>query len=82
MIHEQFYDEPTNRPLKVYAFDPSRGKTLGNYMTVNVPYEKLKNGLAGKYLEGIGYDASNKCYYQPVDLNNHSVLIQDGSKLC
>ncbi len=51
-------------------------------MTVNVPYEKLENGLAGKYLEGLGYDASNKCYYQPVDLNNYSVLIQDGSKLC
>ncbi len=75
MTDQQFYDEPTSRPLKVYAFDPSRGKTLGNYMTINVPYEKLENGLAGKYLEVIDYDASNKCYYQPVDLNNFSVLI-------
>ncbi len=39
MIHEQFYDEPTNRPLKVYAFDPSLEKAPGNYMTVKVGYE-------------------------------------------
>jgi hypothetical protein len=78
MSNGQFYDEPSSRPLKVYAFDPSRGRTLGNYMTVNVPYEKLENGLSGEYLQVIDYDASNKCYYQPVDLNNPSVLMQGG----
>jgi hypothetical protein len=78
MSRGQIYDDPPSRPLKVYAFDPSRGRTLGNYMTVDVPYEKLENGLRGKYLEVIDYDASNKCYYQPVDLNHHSVLIQGG----
>ncbi|HEX8733930.1 MAG TPA: hypothetical protein VF721_01315 [Pyrinomonadaceae bacterium] len=78
MSNGQFYDEPTSRPLKVYAFDPSRGRTLGNYMTVNVPYEKLENGLSGKYLEVIDYDAGNQCYYQPVDLNHPSVLLQGG----
>ncbi len=78
MTQMNFYDEPSSRPLKVYAFDPSRGRTLGNYMTVNVPYEKLENGLVGKYVAVIDYDASNNCYYNPVDLNNHSVLIQGG----
>lgn len=76
--HQMSYDEPTSRPLKVYAFDPSRGRTLGNYMTVTVPYEKLEHGLRGKYLEVIDYDSSNDCYYQPADLNHPSVLIQGG----
>lgn len=78
MARENSYDEPANRPLKVYAFDPSRGKTLGNYMTVKIPYETLEGGLKGKYLEVIDYDASNKCYYQPVDLNHPSILMQNG----
>src|SRR5260370_16689628 len=32
---------PDVRPLKVYAFDPSRGKFVGNYMTASVRYAKL-----------------------------------------
>lgn len=78
MQTQDFYENPSYRPLKVYAFDPSRGKTLGNYMTVIVPYERLEDGLAGEYLKVIDYDASNKCYYQPVDLNHHSVLMRGG----
>ena len=70
MTQSNFYDDPTSRPLKVYAFDPSRGKTLGNHMTINVPFEKLEMGFPGKYLEVIDYDATNNCYYQPVDLNH------------
>ncbi|HLL99512.1 MAG TPA: hypothetical protein VK400_00520, partial [Pyrinomonadaceae bacterium] len=78
MSNGQFYDEPATRPLKVYAFDPSRRRTLGNYMTVSVPYEKLEGGLRGEYLEVIDYDVSNRCYYQPVDLNHPSILMQGG----
>ncbi len=78
MINQQPYDEPSNRPLKVYAFDPSRGRTLGNFMTVDIPFEELSNGLTGDYLEVIDYDASNDCYYQSIDLNHPSVLMQGG----
>ncbi len=78
MVLQNLYDEPNSRPLKVYAFDPSRGRTLGNYMTVSVPFEKLEKGLSGKYLEVIDYDSSNQCYYQPVDLNHPSILMQNG----
>ncbi len=78
MNQPNFYNDPTSRPLKVYAFDPSRGKTLGNHMTVNVPFEKLENGLSGKYIEVIDYDAANDCYYQIVELNHPSVLMQGG----
>ncbi len=70
--------EPVSRPLKVYAFDPTQGRALGNYMTVNVSYERLKPGPMGKYLEVHDYDASNKCYYRPVDLDDPAVLIRGG----
>jgi len=70
--------DPVSRPLKVYAFDPTRGRALGNYMTVNVRYEPLKPGPVGKYLAIVDYDASNKCYYRPVDLDDPAVLIRNG----
>jgi len=69
---------PVIRPLKAYAFDPTQGRALGNYMTVNVRYEPLKPGPAGKYVAVIDYDATNQCYYRPVDLDDPAVLIRSG----
>lgn len=69
---------PPFRPLRVYAFDPAVGRTLGNYMTINVPYERLKPGPIGDQLAVIDYDATNKCYYDPVDLDAEKVLLQNG----
>jgi hypothetical protein len=80
-------DLPASRPLKVYAFDPTTGHKLGNYMTVNVDYEEpLKPGPIGKYLAVIDYDASSslkakperECYYRPVDLNDPLILVRGG----
>lgn len=72
------YEQPLVRPLKVYAFDPSQGRTLGNHMTIDVGYENLKPGPVGKYLEVIDYDAGNGCYYEAVDLDQPFVLIRGG----
>jgi hypothetical protein len=70
---------PVARPLRVYAFDPSKGRNLNNYMTLQVPYEdKLKPGPVGKYIAVIDYDASNDAYYQAVDLDSREVLIRGG----
>lgn len=41
---------PDYRNLKVYAFDPTRGRTLGNYMTIKVRNEPLHPGPIGNYL--------------------------------
>ncbi len=72
-------DYPTNRSLKVYAFDPTKGRYLGNFMTIGVPYEKnLEAGPIGKYLAVIDYDGSNSLYYPPVDLNHPAILAQGG----
>ena len=66
------------RPLKAYAFDPSQGKYFGNYMTLNVKYEPLQPGPIGSQIAVIDYDASNDCYYEPVNLDDDSILIRNG----
>lgn len=78
-------EAPAERPLKAYAFDPSQGRNLGNYMTVNVrneaaddPPTVLMTGPVGKYLAVVDYDASNNVYYEPVDLDDPSVLLRGG----
>ncbi len=69
---------PSHRPLMVYALDPMRGTKLGNHMTVRVPYEELKPGPQGPMLEVMDYDATNKRYYEPVDLNAPELLLRNG----
>lgn len=69
---------PNYRPLKAYAFDPSQGRYFGNYMTLNVKYERLQPGPIGAQIAVIDYDASNQCYYEPVNLDDDSILIRNG----
>ncbi|HKO36722.1 MAG TPA: hypothetical protein VJV21_09600 [Pyrinomonadaceae bacterium] len=78
-------EAPAERPLKAYAFDPSQGRNLGNYMTVNVrneasadPPTVLLPGPIGRYLAVIDYDASNNVYYEPVDLDDPALLLRGG----
>ena len=71
-------EDPATRPLKVFAFDPSRGRDLDNYMSFAVPYERLRAGPVGEYVAVIDYDASNDTYYHPADLDSHEVLIRGG----
>jgi len=72
------YPLPASRPLRVYAFDPSAGRKLNNYMTIPVAYEKLEPGPVGARLAVIDYDASNEIFYQAVNLDHPSVLIANG----
>ena len=69
---------PPQRLLRVYAFDPSRGKRLENYLTIPVSYEKLAKGPVGRKVAVIDYDASNQCYYEGVDLDELAILAQGG----
>jgi hypothetical protein len=78
MATDSRYDRPAQRPLKAYAFDPSHGRNLGNYMTINTRYEELEPGPVGKYLAVIDYDVSNDRYYQPVNLDDPAVLMRGG----
>lgn len=70
--------QPSQRPLKVYAFDPSAGHLMGNTMSVLLHYEKLAPGPVGEKLAVIDYDGTHKTYYTPVDLDDPRILIQGG----
>src|SRR5258708_11014017 len=69
---------PTERPLKVYAFDPSVGRLIGNYMTAKVRYEDLQPGPTGERFSVIDYDGTSKTFYRPVDLNGPQIVEQGG----
>lgn len=72
-------DEPTLRPLKIYALDPSAGNYIGNVMSINVCWERnLQPGPVGSKIAVIDYDGANRCYYPPVDLNDHRILARGG----
>jgi hypothetical protein len=69
---------PAMRSLKVYAFDPSRGRHLGNVMTVEVSYERLRRGPTGGRVAVVDYDSTNQCFYEPVDLEDPLILMRGG----
>src|SRR5258708_17330064 len=69
---------PPTRSLQVYAVDPSAGKYSGNHVTVQVPWEPLLPGPTGRKIAVIDYDAANKRYYSPVDLEDPRLLANNG----
>jgi hypothetical protein len=69
---------PAMRSLQVYGIDPSSGKYSGNQVTVRVSWEPLAPGPAGQKIAVVDYDAGNKCYYPPIDLDNPLLLATDG----
>ena len=85
---------PPKRRLRVYALDPSLGKSLDflalNETTLTVPWDDvlphedpnrenaLKPGPVGEYLEVVDVDPASNRIYDPVDLNNRALLAQDG----
>ena len=69
---------PKQRPLKAFAYDPSRGLRLGNSMTLTIRYEKLAPGPVGDRFAVIDYDGAQKTYYAPVDLDDPAILIENG----
>jgi hypothetical protein len=77
-------DNPSTRPLKAFAFDPSRGRLLGNQMSMAVRYEELDPGPVVKDWRApdgiaiVDYDATNRAYYEPVNLNDPRILIRGG----
>ena len=69
---------PSVRPLNVYAFDPSVGRLVGNYMLASVRYEELKPGPLGERFAVIDYDGTNNTFYKPIDLNDPRLLVGGG----
>ena len=83
MSRTSFEPAPARRPLKVYAFDPSRGKRLGNEMQIDVRYRSLTPGpvdtsTSSDRIAVVDYDSSRKTYYRPVDLDDPRILLANG----
>jgi hypothetical protein len=74
---------PPVRRLRGYAFDPSLSLRLEtasiNHTVFQIPWERpLSAGPCGEYLEVLDYDPASEAWYEPVDLDDHEVVAQDG----
>ena len=69
---------PARRPLKVYAFDPTMGRLMGNILLTSVRYEPLKRGPISDRFAVVDYDGSQKAFYSPVDLDDPNILLRNG----
>ena len=81
---------PPFRRLRVYTYDPSLATKLDtaviNQTVLRVPWERdpitrrdlLQPGPVGDYLEVIDFDPASECFYEPVNLNDHHLIAQDG----
>lgn len=70
------------RKLRGYAFDPilsQQFETAGiNEIVFRAPWEPLTPGPIGDYLEVIDYDPASKAFYEPVNLDDPSIVGGDG----
>ncbi|MEM5473855.1 S8 family serine peptidase [Hoeflea sp. AS60] len=79
---------PPPRRLRVFALDPSIAKNISTVeiheATLSVPWDDgpvadpLLPGPIGEYLEVIDVDPASNRVYAPVDLNDKTLLAQDG----
>jgi hypothetical protein len=69
---------PATRSLKIFAFDPMLGRSPRTRITIDIKNEPLERGPRGERIEVIDYDAANRCYYEPIDLEDPAIAMQDG----
>lgn len=77
------HDKPSERRLRVFAFDPGVRADLDNLsiseLTLNLLWEDgLEKGPCGQYIEVIDYDPPSGSFYAPVHLDDRYLLAQDG----
>ena len=72
------YQPPSERQLRVYAFDPSLSTrvdtALINSVVISIPWEPLSPGPVGEYIEVIDVDPASRLAYAPVDLEHKFLL--------
>lgn len=69
---------PLRRPLKIFAFDPMRGRGSLSALEIDVENESLLPGPTGARVRVVDYDGSQGRYYAPVDLDDSAILMQGG----
>src|SRR5439155_22533466 len=77
--------ERRDRPLTVFAFDPSLGRRFGNHLTLRLPYEPLGQGPVGKLVAVVepGDDRgrakqAGQSRYPVIDLEEPALLMAAG----
>ena len=65
------------RPLRIFTLDPSVSQRSGGIATVEVPYEDLEVGPAGRLFE-IDPKGALPVESRSADLDNKDLLLQDG----
>jgi hypothetical protein len=76
--HQRRRDEPLYRPLRIYAIDPSASRLEGAIATIDVPWEPLQPGPAGRLFVVDNRDLALGTVYRCADLDDPNVLIADG----
>ena len=78
-VNQHAIAPPLRRPLRVFAFDPMRGRGRLSVVTIDVENDiDLAPGPLGSRVQVVDYDGTRNCFYEPVDLNHPSVLMQQG----
>src|SRR5262245_19546402 len=76
------YPSPSVRRLRIYSFDPALAAQYDlagvSGVTIEIPWEDLKPGPVGEYIEVIDVDPGSQAAYAPVDLNAPELLATDG----
>ena len=73
---------PGQRRLRIFTLDPGVAAEYdaGGFaeMTIAVPWEDLRPGPIGEYVEVVDADPASRRFYLPIDLNDPRLLAQDG----
>jgi hypothetical protein len=76
--YERKPGDPVYRPLQIYTIDPSRHRREGQTAEINIPFERLRKGPNGCRFRVCKADDSPLGAYDDVDLNDVSLLINNG----
>jgi hypothetical protein len=67
------------RRLRIYASDPMGGRRASQRITIDIENEPdLQKGPQGDILQVVDYDGKYECYYEPIDLNRPTLLMENG----
>ena len=72
------YTKPARRPLQIFGLDPMLARTERRKLTVEITNELLVPGPQGSRIQVIDYDGATRTLFQPVDLDDPAVLMNDG----
>jgi hypothetical protein len=78
--YERKPGDPLYRPLHIYALDPALSKLEGWVAVVDVPFEPVDREFRGHLFEVDARDGGNGAEYQPLHLDDRTVLLGRGRR--